>query len=78
MDGSSCSLFPSGKVVPRSAGPAAQGAGSKGAQADKASYPPFTWDRWEQGGHRKARTLLLLGALQAVQFSEPAPALRSI
>ena len=37
-----------------------------------------SWDRWKWEGHRKAKTLLLLGALQAVQISAPVPAPRSI
>lgn len=41
------------------AGTVVQGPGSLETQADKASNPAFSQDRWKQGGHRKIRTLLL-------------------
>ena len=39
-------------------------------------YSP--WDRRKQEVHRKVRTLLLLGAQQAVEISAPAPVPKSI
>ena len=48
-DGGGCPPLPSGEVVHRSLGPASQGPGSKGAEVDKAGYPPFLLGKAEAG-----------------------------
>ena len=57
--------------IPGSAGQVAQGPGYQGDQADKAGEPALPLGQAEVERAEEARTILPLGAPQAVQISAP-------
>ena len=57
-----CALLPLKAACPGSTIPAAQGHRSQGAKQTKPMILHSPWDRRKPGGHRTAKTLLLLGA----------------
>ena len=69
MEGGGYPPFPSGEVVPGSAGPAAQGPGSKGTKAEKAGDPVFPLEQAEAVRAQESKNFPAAGCPQAVQIS---------
>ena len=55
LGGGGCAPFPLGEAVPKSSGPAAQGPGSQGLQADKASDSTFPLGQAESGRAQESK-----------------------